>query len=209
MRKYTDVAGQRFGRLLALRHLGEGKWLCQCDCGKQSTPSVTALKKGMTQSCGCYHQERRVKHGFYKDRQYRVWLSMRQRCENPNDRSYKNYGGRGITVCERWQEFVNFLADMGPRPKGFDIDRIDNSRGYEPGNCRWVSRRQNLLNTRLTRMLTYNGETLPMRIWADRIGVPHSTLKNRIDRGWSIEVALTAGRHVRGKRKSQSSNTGI
>lgn len=201
MARYTDVLGQKFGRLTATKYLGEGKWLCVCDCGNQSRPSVTALQTGNTRSCGCLHRESRHKHGMCSERIYRVWTSMRARCSNPNDASYHNYGGRGIKVCERWNSFGNFFADMGNRPKGFDIDRLDNDKDYCPENCRWVSRRQNLLNTRITRMITFNGETLPMRIWAERYGIKHTTLKYRIDTGMPVGQALKAGPHQAGRRK--------
>lgn len=203
MSRHEDITGQKFGRLTALYYLGSGKWLCRCECGNQSTPLVASMKKGLSQSCGCLHRERRTKHGMHKDRVYRVWTSMRARCRNPNDSSFHNYGGRGIKVCERWDKsFSNFVADMGTRPRGFDIDRIDNDKDYCPENCRWISRRQNLLNTRITRMITFNGETLPMRVWAERYGLKHTTLKYRIDSGVPVELALTASPHKAGRRKA-------
>lgn len=130
---------------------------------------------------------------------------MKSRCNNPNDLSFHNYGGRGIKVCESWDKsFSSFLSDMGNRPKGYDIDRIDNSKGYSPENCRWVTRRENLRNTRHTRMLTFEGVTMPMRVWAEKLGVSHGCLKNRMDRGWSVEVALTVKRHVRGGKQTKA-----
>lgn len=206
-RKYRDLASQKFGRLTATRHLGEGMWQCECECGRSSVTSSNKLINGKQVSCGCYLAEARLKHGMSGTAIHQVWRSMRARCNNPNDPSFHNYGGRGIRVHPDWDDFSKFLADMGPRPKGYDIDRIDNEGDYAPGNCRWVTRQQNLRNTRITRMITFNGETHPMRVWAEKLGVSHGCLKNRIDRGWSIEVALTSGRHVRGKRKSQLLNT--
>lgn len=121
---------------------------------------------------------------------WRSWSSMRQRCTNKNLPHYRHYGGRGITVCERWSVFENFLADMGERPHGTSIDRIDKDGNYEPGNCRWASNRQQQVNSRNARMLTYQGETMCITDWAKRLGLLQQGLSERL-KVMSVEEALS------------------
>jgi hypothetical protein len=117
---------------------------------------------------------------------------MRDRCRNPKHRAYKNYGGRGITVCERWNSFENFYADVGDRPSPkHSIDRIDNDLGYEPGNVRWADQKTQSRNSRRNRLVAINGETLCLQDWAERMGLGRCTIYDRLRRGWSIERALT------------------
>jgi len=122
---------------------------------------------------------------------YKVWQAMRDRCENPKNRDFKNYGGRGITVCARWQEFSRFLADMGARPQGFDIDREDNDKGYEPGNCRWTSRQNNLNNRRDCNRVEWRGEVKTVAEWSAILDINEETLRYRINKGWPAEKAFT------------------
>lgn len=152
--------GEKFGRLTVLGavHRGQGRagryeWICRCDCGKMRIVKQHALKSGHTQSCGCYNQERvsqtHRRHRRSYTTAYVNWANMLQRCGNPKHPSYSRYGGRGITVCDRWKTFENFYADMGERPSpNHSIDRKDNDKGYSPGNCRWATRTEQLLNTR-------------------------------------------------------------
>lgn len=133
-------------------------------------------------------------HGYFGTPTYMVWHSMKRRCTMPSSQGYARYGGRGIKVCERWMKFENFLADMGEKPKGLSIDRIDNDGNYEPGNCRWATHSQQRNNQGPGRAihLTFRGETHSISEWAKRTGLKHPTIRERIHAGWSVEDALTA-----------------
>lgn len=132
------------------------------------------------------------KHGLYKHPLYNTWLNMVQRCTDPTRQNYPRYGGRGVTVCERWMDVANFIADMGERPAGFTLERIDNAKGYSPENCKWASTKEQALNKRQAHHLTLNGRTQTIREWADELHIKYSTLACRVDLyGWSDEKALT------------------
>lgn len=135
------------------------------------------------------------KHGHaakgHESPTYRTWLAMLNRCTNPKQGNYRYYGGRGISVCERWTTFAHFLADVGERPSGATLDRINNDIGYEPSNCRWSQHTVQMRNTRSNRMLTYNGETMCLSAWAMRYGMNRERLKQRLERGWPLHKALT------------------
>ncbi len=128
-----------------------------------------------------------------KSPEYRAWSAMKARCSNPNDREFKNYGARGIAVCEQWRtSFETFLADMGRRPgPGFSIDRIDNNHGYEPGNCWWATTKQQARNYRRNHLLTWRSRTMTMVEWAEETGIPYSSLEGRLRLGWTIHRALS------------------
>jgi len=198
--RLIDRAGQRFGRLLVIergpnppsKKDTNARWLCQCDCGKTSIVYGQDLKRGKVISCGCWNDEKRVKHGMSRTHVNGVWRQMLDRCRNPRNLSYADYGGRGISVCDRWLEFSNFIADMGDRPKGYTLERINNELGYSPDNCRWATYTDQLNNRRNSRLIEYMGKTQTLAEWAIETGIGWHTLRSRIDRlGWSIERALT------------------
>jgi hypothetical protein len=161
--RFIDLTGKRFGRWRVIALLPERQrntrerqrhtcWLCRCDCGGESIVRADKLIKGLSKSCGCISKEmfvkRNTKHGLSRSRAYYCWKNMRARCFNPRHRQYPSYGGRGISVCERWLIFENFYADMGEPPPGLSLDRINNDGNYEPGNCRWATVAEQLANRR-------------------------------------------------------------
>lgn len=178
------------------------KWaVFECKCGSIVALRLSAVAHAESRSCGCLRKEitaaTKTTHGHMRNRratpEYRSWSHMIGRCENENDAKYPDYGARGITVCRRWREsFEAFFEDMGPRPSiKHTLDRIDNDGNYEPGNCRWATKRQQGRNTRRNRMLTFDGETMCLADWAERTGIPRSVLQIRLRDGWSIQRALT------------------
>jgi hypothetical protein len=189
-------------------------WECRCDCGNTTRVEQSKLRSGHTRSCGCLSIEsvrkRRLTHGFTVNRtptpEYRIWLTMNTRCNNPRATGFDNYGGRGIVVCQRWRQFPNFLADMGPRPSSkHSIDRIDNDGPYDPTNCRWVTRTEQARNTRANHLVNYLGRTQCLAEWADDLGVPESRLRHRLRHGWSVHDALMTpktNKHFRSKHLS-------
>ena len=178
----------------------------RCECGNRVTVLLASLRKGQTTSCGCRRREVSIEsgknsrtHGYSGTPTFKSWDNMRQRCNNPQDDHYLNYGGRGIVVCQRWQgSFENFLTDMGQRPVGCSIDRVDNDGNYEKENCRWATPKQQGRNRRNNVLLTYMGVTCCIGEWAHRTGITGGAIHQRIRRGWSVEDTLTTP--VGGKR---------
>ena len=181
--KRIDLTGERFGRLLALRYIGNRRWWCRCDCGNEKDVYFSHLRQGRIVSCGCYQKQRAAEaqttHGMSYTREFNSWRSMLERCSNKNNKQYKDYGGRGISVCARWQNsFENFYADMGPCPEGLTLERNDTNGNYEPSNCRWATRLEQSRNRRCA--LLYDGKTL--KDLAKETGIPYGTLYGRFRR---------------------------
>lgn len=201
MSYFVNRLGKRYGRLVVLKQVTKHapiKWKCECDCGAIVIKRGSGLASGASQSCGCLHGEKiaraRTKHGHAMRHppEYRAWTHLRQRCDNPNDKDYQHYGGRGITVCPRWREsFNNFLADMGQCPTGHSIDRIDVNGNYEPTNCRWATQKEQTNNMRRNRRLEWRGSTKTISQWADTLGQPAKLISSRVKAGWPTERALT------------------
>ncbi len=203
--KFKDETGKKYGRLSVLSLFGltaNGMtlWNCRCDCGKAWVTRGSALRSGLTKSCGCLAAEitskrtteRLTTHGLAGQKVYWAWAAMIQRCSNPNHPSFKDYGERGIKVCERWaNSFEAFFADMGHPPKGMSLERIENDGIYCKANCKWASRKEQQNNRRTNRRLTLNGVTLTMTQWAERTGIKFGTIKARLSYGYSTEEALT------------------
>jgi len=192
-----DVSGLRFGKLLVVgfSHMQSHKsmWNCKCDCGGLSIVSVSNLHTGHTTSCGCSRVEfgkTSRTHGMRHTKAYSVWTNMITRCSNPNVKCFKNYGGRGINVCERWKVFDNFIADMGTPASGMQLERIDNSKGYEPGNCKWETASRNCRNKRTNKILTHNGKSLCLSDWESEVGISARLISDRIRKGWTAKEAL-------------------
>lgn len=171
MTAVLDIAGKRFGRLVAVRIFTKTprvKWYCLCDCGKESTPCSSSLVYGHTTSCGCLQKEAFTNrtHGKSNTTEYTTWHRMIRRCHNKKHSDFRYYGGRGISVCKRWRDsFECFLSDLGKRPSGMTLDRIDNNGNYEPGNCRWASRLTQSNNRRNTVVIEAFGETKVLSDW--------------------------------------------
>lgn len=198
-RKTPDISGVKFGRLIALskeetKDKHHAYWRCQCDCGNTATVRTSHLKTGFVSSCGCYKSEasaqRKFKHGDSYSPTYRAWASMKNRCTNPSHEDFALYKGRGITVCERWMEYKNFLEDMGSRPSNTSIDRINNNDGYYPENCRWATATQQARNKRNNLFISLNGKTKTIAEWSEITGINYGTLITRVRLGWTSDRAL-------------------
>lgn len=195
----TDLTGQRFTRLTVLSYEGtnknhHSKWKCICDCGETVISDIGSLRAGRTKSCGCltrYKGENRMRNGEYTHPLYKLWSGIKHRCSNKNLKKAHIYAKKGITVCERWNDFKKFVEDMGPRPPGTSIDRIDGSKGYSPENCRWATPKQQANNTAANRLLSANGSQKTVAQWSEQTGIKSNTIIYRLKRGWSDFDAVT------------------
>lgn len=192
---HEDIIGKRFNMLTIIgqggRERGERTYLCRCDCGKLRTLRASRIVRGEQQSCGCLRQKHGWCHANRRSREWLTWSSLKGRCENPKCAGYERYGARGIVICERWRNsFANFISDMGMCPEGFQIDRIDNDGNYEPSNCRWVNRRQNMNNRSCSRRIKIDGIERGLAEWCEIFHAPYSRTRQRISRGWDPIKAL-------------------
>lgn len=190
---HGSLIGQRYSRLRVVsitRTHGNIYAVCQCDCGKTTKARPYDLSSGRQKSCGCLRSETtsklRTKHALADTPIYRVWQSMLDRCRRKKCRHYKNYGGRGIRVCKRWLKFENFFADMGVRPSPLHtLERKNNNLGYSKSNCAWVTRKENVRNRRVTKLVEIGGDVKPLARWCEEYGLHYPTINSRLLRGWS------------------------
>lgn len=216
MKRYNDLTGQRFGRLVVLRYAGTNRhraalFECKCDCGNQGVYKGTSLKDGTTKSCGCFYRDTRkligkknagvlcpdgsmnIRHGDakkgHKVRLYNIWAKMKGRCSNPNVDNYKFYGGRGIKVCQEWNTYEPFRdwALSHGYSDNLSIDRIDNDGDYSPENCRWISTKEQAFNKRNSIYLEHNGERKPLKQWCEEKGVSYKAAHARYKKGLPFE----------------------
>lgn len=211
MPKLKDLTGQKFNRLSVLSRAKNRKkivfWLCICDCGKRKEISAQQLANNKTKSCGCYAKEvlrqsgrrvgnipKKVKHGLINSPEYNTWLNIKSRCHRKTATGYGLYGGRGIVVCAKWRNsFLSFYEDMGKRPsRKHSIERIDCNGNYEPSNCKWATTTEQSLNKRNNHYIEFNGQRKTITQWSMLlVNGRQNTVKERLNRGWSIESALT------------------
>ena len=195
--RFQNLTDKRFGRLTVIsRAQNNGRhvvWLCQCDCGNMTTIQATNLSGGRSTSCGCYQKEIVTTHNMSHSPEHVAWTAMKSRCYTKSNVSYKYYGERGVTVCERWlHSFENFFSDMGNKPsREHSLDRIDTFGNYSPDNCRWVEREIQSNNRRNNHRLTFGEETKTVSQWARTIKLSKSCIAYRLSSGWSIEDTLT------------------
>lgn len=191
-----DLTGKKFGRwnVISLSHQnqkGLPYWKCVCDCGVKRVVRGVSLTCGESKSCGCYHKERVSTHNMTGLPTFKSWDSMKQRCTNANSPDYPKYGGRGITVCDRWlNSFDNFLEDMGQRPKSRTLDRKDNNGNYEPDNCRWATVAEQLSNRRNTVKTLYNDTMYTIRELSEISGLKEKIIRDRLYADWPIEKIM-------------------
>jgi hypothetical protein len=209
--KFEDLSGRRFGYLTVISYAGHKNnriyFNCKCDCGNQKEIRGSHLKGGLIVSCGCYHKkvtstisQKVITHGKSQTRLYRVFMDMKTRCYNSKSKDYKNYGGRGITICKEWLQDYTSFEDWALK-NGYDesakkgvctIDRINVNGNYEPSNCRWVSNKEQANNKTTNHYITYNGETKTISQWSSITGISKSVILNRLVRHkWSVKRALT------------------
>jgi hypothetical protein len=199
MGKFVDISGKRFGRLVVMNVKEKTKsggylWNCQCDCGNIIKSCFWNLKKGKTKSCGCFKRDNIVnfnfKHGNCYTRIYRIWAGMKDRCNNPKNDNYHNYGGRGITICENWENhfdnFYNWSISNGYEDN-LSIERIDVNGNYCPQNCKWATIKEQNNNTRRSILITYNGETKTLKEWSCCLNLSYGTIYSRYKNGYTVE----------------------
>jgi hypothetical protein len=203
MKPLRNLQGQRFGRLAVTgrafpNYRGNAVWECACDCGNRAQVIGPHLTRGLIASCGCLRRERAlaavVKHGQSKTPVYNIWIKIRDRCQNVKNRDYRRYGGRGIKVCDRWQTFENFYADMGHPPPGMTIERQDNDGPYSPDNCVWADRKTQRRNTSTNLMVQVEGALLPLAVACERLRLKRRAVYMRMRRGMSFSEAVSFAR---------------
>jgi hypothetical protein len=208
-----DLTGQKFEMLTAIEYCGKSRWKCLCECGKYCTVRKDHLEDRSIKSCGCLRKRGNgFKHGHNikgkESRTYHIWEGMKQRCNNPNNTSYYRYGGRGITVCDRWNNkkdgYQNFLKDMGEIQNGKSLDRINNNDNYYKENCKLSTPKEQSRNMHNNHLISYNDKNQCMSAMAEEYKISRSTLESRLNSGKSIEEALTSPvKQYRNKRNGR------
>lgn len=204
-----DLVGERFERLVVVEWVGRDRWGgsildCRCDCGNMKPVNSQNLFSGNTKSCGCFSLELRTKHGMLGTKVYQAWLKMKSRCLDPNHPKWNDYGGRGISIFQEWQNsFELFYLELGdpPTPK-HSLDRIDNDRGYYPGNIKWSTREEQANNKRSNHLITFNGLTKTISQFARFYKICPSLVRYRLTHGWDVQKALTVPVKVRPPKKA-------
>lgn len=207
MSKFIDITGNKYNMLTVVKRV-EGKiptWECVCDCGNKTTVRGYNLKSGAVKSCGCLKHKPRRTHGMSNTPLYGVWNQMKERCENPNHKSFKNYGGRGIAVCDEWRDsfsaFANWAMANGYE-EGLTIERIHVDDGYKPSNCTWITKSEQVQNRRMNYKIEYNCEVKNLAQWCKEFGVRYELAHNRIYKlGWDFEKAMTTPCDIKKRNK--------
>lgn len=206
-----DITGKTFNRLAVISYVGKNKhnnnlWNCKCVCENEVIVTAADLKSGNTKSCGCLQKEKAaitllnmsMTHGLSRDKEhkktrlFRIWAGIRTRCLNPNDKTYKNYGGRGIKICNEWNDFATFhnWAIANGYDDNLSIERKDNDGNYEPSNCKWANDTEQANNKRTNRMIAHNGMTKTLSQWAKYYNLNYNMLFERLKRGWTFKKAV-------------------
>lgn len=200
--RLKNITGQKFNYLTVLSRAENlpnsraTRWNCLCDCGNTKVINGSSLKSGRTTSCGCFVKKINTTHGYSKHPLFQSWQAMVKRCINKKDPAYKNYGGRGISVCEEWLHSPNqFIADMNPRPLGLELDRIDNNKGYSKENCKWSTRKEQCTNRRSTILITFNNQTNSILEWSRITGINRRTITQRLSKNWNLERVFTPAKY--------------
>ena len=174
------------------------KALYKCYCGVEFECLVQDVNSGHTKSCGCFRRQRKETHKLARHPLYRVWLGIAERCLNPESKDFMFYGARGIELCSEWQSdeglkaFIDYVENnLGSRVKGVTIERVDNNKGYEPGNIRWASRKEQARNRRSNRFIEFNGQRRTLSEWSEITGIHKNTIRGRLNRGWPADKALS------------------
>lgn len=206
MKHGFDITGMKSGRLTALHKDGHDKyghplWLCECECGDTARVLTASILHNKTKSCGCYYADTRHEvaktHGSTYTRLYKIWAGIHRRCDNPNSKDWKYYGGKGVSVCDEWKDYRNFekWAIESGYSDALSIDRIDSNHDYCPENCRWADKYQQMNNTSKNHFITINGETHTIAEWSRIRGISLSTIFYRLKAGWDEDLAIIAPKH--------------